>query len=74
MQFLKGNSSHELLSEFPKLRIKTLGRASLDPGYWVASSGNVTDEVWKKSIEDQKPVPPDVAQPSSPPNGLPSPA
>jgi putative transposase len=25
----------------------------------VASSGNVTDEVWKKYIEDQKPEPPD---------------
>jgi len=24
-------------------------------GYWVASSGNVTDEVWKKYIEEQKP-------------------
>ena len=28
-------------------------------GYWVASSGNVTDEVWKKYIEDQKPEEPD---------------
>jgi transposase len=26
---------------------------------WVASSGNVTDEVWKKYIEDQKPEEPD---------------
>jgi len=24
-------------------------------GYWVVSSGNVTDEVWKKDIEEQKP-------------------
>jgi putative transposase len=32
------------------------GTASI--GYWVATSGksgNVTDEVWKKYIEDQKP-------------------
>jgi len=28
-------------------------------GYWVATSGNVTDEVWKKYIEDQKPEIPD---------------
>jgi REP element-mobilizing transposase RayT len=28
-------------------------------GYWVASSGNVTDEVWKQYIEDQKPEEPD---------------
>ena len=26
---------------------------------WVASSGNVTDDVWKKYIEDQKPEVPD---------------
>jgi putative transposase len=25
----------------------------------VATSGNVTDEVWKKNIEDQKPEEPD---------------
>ena len=24
-------------------------------GYWVASSGNVTDEVWKEYIKTQKP-------------------
>ena len=28
-------------------------------GYWVATSGNVTDEVRKKYIEDQKPEIPD---------------
>lgn len=28
-------------------------------GYWVASSGNVTDEVWKKYIEEQRPDEPD---------------
>ena len=28
-------------------------------GYWVASSGNVTDEVWKAYIENQKPELPD---------------
>jgi hypothetical protein len=30
-----------------------------DGGYWVSSSGNVTDEVGKKYIEDQKPEEPD---------------
>jgi len=30
-----------------------------DNGYWVSSSGNVTDEVWKKYIEDQKAEEPD---------------
>ena len=28
-------------------------------GYWVASSAHVTDEVWMKYIEDQKPEEPD---------------
>ena len=28
-------------------------------GYWVATSGNVTDEVWKRYIEEQKPPEPD---------------
>jgi hypothetical protein len=28
-------------------------------GYWMASSGSVTDEVWMKYIEDQKPNEPD---------------
>jgi putative transposase len=28
-------------------------------GYGVASGGNVTDEVWKKYIEDQEPELPD---------------
>jgi putative transposase len=28
-------------------------------GYWVASSGDVTDDVWKKYIEEQRPDEPD---------------
>jgi len=28
-------------------------------GYWVASSGNVTDEVWAEYIKNQKPPEPD---------------
>jgi len=28
-------------------------------GYWVCSSGNVTDEVWKEYIKNQKPPHPD---------------
>ena len=30
-------------------------------GYWVATSGNVTDEVWKEYIKNQKPPEPDDA-------------
>ena len=59
VQFLKGKSSHKLLSEFPSLRKRYWGQHLWARGYWVASSGNVTDEMWKKYIEDQKPEKPD---------------
>jgi len=55
VQFLKGKSSHKLLSEFPALKRKYWGQHLWARGYWVASSGNVTDEVWKEYIENQKP-------------------
>lgn len=59
VQYLKGKSSHKLLSEFAVLRKRYWGQHLWARGYWVASSGNVTDEVWKKYIEDQKPEEPD---------------
>jgi putative transposase len=59
VQFLKGKSSHRLLSEYAVLRKRYWGQHLWARGYWVASSGNVTDEVWKKYIEDQKPEEPD---------------
>ncbi len=59
VQYLKGKSSHRMLSEFPGLRKRYWGQHLGGRGYWVATSGNVTDEVWKKYIEDQKPEYPD---------------
>ncbi|GLS17833.1 IS200/IS605 family transposase [Labrys miyagiensis] len=59
VQFLKGKSSHKLLSEFAGLRRRYWGQHLWGRGYWVASSGNVTDEVWKRYIEDQQPATPD---------------
>ena len=59
VQFLKGKSSHRLLSEFGALKKRYWGQHLWGRGYWVASSGNVTDEVWQKYIEDQKPEEPD---------------
>jgi putative transposase len=50
VQFLKGKSSHKLLSEFASLRRRYWGQHLWGRGYWVASSGNVTDEVWKRAI------------------------
>ena len=59
VQYLKGKSSHRLLSEFASLRKRYWGPHLWGWGYWLASSSNVTDEVWKKYIEDQKPEVPD---------------
>jgi putative transposase len=59
VQYLEGKSSHRLLSEYSTLRKRYWGQHLWSRGYWVASSGNVTDEVWKKYIEDQQPEPPD---------------
>jgi putative transposase len=42
-----------LMSEFATLRKRYGGQHLWGRGYWVASSGNVTDEVWQKYIEGQ---------------------
>ena len=59
VKHLKGKSSYKLLSEFATLKKRYWGQHLWGRGYWVASSGNVTDEVWQKYIEDQKPEVPD---------------
>ena len=59
VQYLKGKSSHKLQSEFPVLRKRYWGQHLWARGYWIASSGNVTDEVWKEYIKNQKPPEPD---------------
>lgn len=52
-------SSHKLLSEFGALRKRYWGQHLWARGYWVASSGNVTDEVWMDYIKNQTPPEPD---------------
>ena len=59
VQFLKGKSPHRPLSEFTAFRKRYWGQHLWARGYWVASSGNVTDEVWQKYIENQVPEEPD---------------
>ena len=59
VQFLKGKSSHKMLNEFAALRKRYWGQHLWARGYWVASSGNVTDEVWKEYIKNQQPPEPD---------------
>ena len=53
MQAVKGKSSHHLLRDFRRLRKEFWGRHLWARGYFVASSGNVTDEMLKEYIERQ---------------------
>ena len=59
VQYLKGKSTHKLLTEYSKLRKRYWGQHLWARGYWVATSGNVTDEVWKEYIKSQTPLEPD---------------
>ena len=54
VQWLKGISSRILLSEFPHLKKQFWGRHLWARGYLAVSSGNITDEVIKKYIEEQE--------------------
>jgi len=53
VQYLKGKSSHK------QLRKRYWGQHLWARCYLVATSGNLTDEVWKRYIEEQKPPEPD---------------
>ena len=55
VQFLKGKSPHELLSEYASLRKRYWGQHLWARGYWAATSVNVMDEVRKKYIDEQRP-------------------
>jgi putative transposase len=59
VQYLKGRSSHKLLAEFASLRKCYWGQHLWARGYWVASSGNVTDKVWMEYIKSQTQPEPD---------------
>ena len=53
VQRLKGKSSYVMLREFEHLKKKFWGRHLWARGYFVASSGNVTDEIIMEYIENQ---------------------
>ena len=53
MQAIKGKTSHHLLRDFRRLRKEFWGRHLWSRGYFVCSSGNVTDEVIAAYIEHQ---------------------
>ena len=54
VQQLKGKSSFRLLAKFPEMRKIFWGRHFWSRGYFVHSSGQVTDEVIKSYLESQK--------------------
>jgi putative transposase len=54
VQRLKGRSSRLLLEEFNELRRQFWGRHLWARGYFAATTGNVTDEMIKQSIESQE--------------------
>ena len=53
MQLVKGKTSHHLLQDFRHLRRDFWGRHVWARGFFVASSGNVTDDTVKLYIEQQ---------------------
>ena len=53
VQKLKGSSSHKLFSEFAHLRKQYWGQHLWGRGYFVATTGTVTDEIIKEYIEKQ---------------------
>ena len=59
MQYIKGKTSRKLLQEFQHLRKQFWGRHLWARGYFVASSGNVTDEAIMAYIKHQEGTEPD---------------
>ena len=59
VQAIKGKSSRKLMMEYKSLNRQFWGRHIWARGYFAASSGNVTDDVIAKYIEEQGKEPPD---------------
>lgn len=53
-QKVKGSISRKLQQEFTELKNKYWGQHLWTRGYFVVSSGNVTDEMWIEYINNQK--------------------
>jgi putative transposase len=59
MQYIKGKSSRKLMQEFQHIQKQYWGQHLWARGYFVASSGNVTDEVIMEYIRLQEGTEPD---------------
>ncbi len=53
VQYIKGNTSRKLQMEYKELNKQFWGQHLWARGYFVASSGNVTDEIIKAYIQNQ---------------------
>ena len=53
VQYIKGNTSRKLQKEYKELNNQFWGQHLWARGYFVASSGNVTDEIIKEYINNQ---------------------
>ena len=53
MQAVKGKTSHHLMSEYRRIKREFWGRHLWARGYFVCSSGNVTDEVIAEYVANQ---------------------
>ena len=62
VQHLKGTSSRILLQEFSNLRKQFWGRHLWARGYMAISSGNITDEMIQKYIDEQEGEPVNCSQ------------
>jgi putative transposase len=51
VQYLKGKTSRKIQQEFPELKKRYWGRHLWASGYFVRTTGNVTDEMIKQYIE-----------------------
>jgi putative transposase len=58
-QKLKGASSHKLFEEFSHLRKQYWGQHLCGRGYFVATTGTITDDIIKEYIEHQDSESPD---------------
>ncbi|MBU0597252.1 IS200/IS605 family transposase, partial [Patescibacteria group bacterium] len=54
VQQLKGKSSRKIQQEFPELKKRYWGNHFWAVGYFVRTTGNVTDEMIKEYIENHK--------------------
>ena len=51
MQYLKGATSRKIQQEFPELRKRYWGKPLWAVGYFVRTTGNVTEQMIKEYIE-----------------------